>query len=512
MALSERRWVPACTGTTTPAAFFGSGNIKVGAVALNNVLFSGNSAETHGALLIQNATSVVISHSHFAGNAATGVDPFVSNGALVSNGNGRYGGFLVVGVTGDVTINNQTRVNGNLAHEERGGFGVQTVGRTVNINQVDVTGNYVNRGRIGGFEVLTDTFTGSNCNGAQLRPVNISEVRVQGNSVATNTGGFRVTCFGALTMSDSVVLGNETRGYQLRATETVGTANSAGQIAQANDATAAQSTATLTRVLFRGNETNSTLPSNMGGGGFNVFTVNGLGAFTADSIRVVDNFANGGNGGLTLTARGAGRNYLVVNSEISGNEAPNISALYMETDGNYTLRNSTISGNRTSGGGGSTVKFNANSNTPGGINMAIEHSTIARNTATFEEAFGAAAFANQPNAGVGSPTLFGGANAAITIRNSILGARSPGYNGSSTVFFDAAQNITNITATNTLLEWTGGAPASFCNGAGMKCNVGSMVSPIAFNGGNDNTRTMALLAGSPAINAGGAVLGGLTTD
>ena len=46
----------------------------------------------------------------------------------------------------------------------------------------------------------------------------------------------------------------------------------------------------------------------------------------------------------------------------------------------------------------------------------------------------------------------------------------------------------------------------------MKCNVGSLVSPLADNGSADGTRTMALMAGSPAINAGGAVLGGLTTD
>jgi hypothetical protein len=46
----------------------------------------------------------------------------------------------------------------------------------------------------------------------------------------------------------------------------------------------------------------------------------------------------------------------------------------------------------------------------------------------------------------------------------------------------------------------------------MKCNIGSVVSPLASNGGTAGTRTMALLSGSPAINAGGAVLGGLTTD
>jgi hypothetical protein len=47
----------------------------------------------------------------------------------------------------------------------------------------------------------------------------------------------------------------------------------------------------------------------------------------------------------------------------------------------------------------------------------------------------------------------------------------------------------------------------------MKCNVGALVAPLADNGSADgDLRTMALLAGSPAINAGGTVLGGLTTD
>ena len=48
----------------------------------------------------------------------------------------------------------------------------------------------------------------------------------------------------------------------------------------------------------------------------------------------------------------------------------------------------------------------------------------------------------------------------------------------------------------------------------MKCNVGSLVSPIANNngGGARGTHTMALMAGSPAIDTGGAVLGSLTTD
>ena len=479
------------------AAFIGSGTRKVGAVMLTNVLFNGNSAERQGAMLIQNADSVAISGSHFIGNAATGT-------LVGTNGSGRYGGFLITTVSGNVDINNGTRVIGNVANEERGGFGIQSVGGTVTLDNVEASGNYVNRGRIGGFEVLTDTFDASgNCQGLQLRPVNINNVAVVRNSVATNTGGFRIACSGAVTMTDSYVVGNETRGYRLAPTDTVTTGVSGFQISSATDATAAQSTATLTRVSVLLNSTDATA----GGGGNNVASVFGLGAFTADGMQFRDNsvaqFA-----GLYLHAGGAGRNYLVVNSEFSGNEAQAYAALQIDGDGNYTLRNSTVSGNI--GNGAHIVTANANTNTPGGINVAVEHSTIARNTSGTAEAFGVIVFANQPNAGVGSPTLFGGGNAAITVKNSILGPRSPGFTGAHTVSIDGS--VTNVTTANSLLEWNGGAPASFCTGAGMKCNVGSLVMPLAYNGGANGIRTMALAAGSPAINAGGAVLGGLTTD
>ena len=490
------------------AAFFGSGARKVGAVTLTNVLFNGNSAERQGAMIIQNAASVLISGSLFVGNAATGVDPVVNNSMLTGNGAGRYGGFLITAVTGSVTINNGTRVIGNVANEERGGFSITSVVGTTTIDSIEVSGNFVNRGRIGGFEVLTDTFAANgSCNGAQLSPVIINNVRILGNSVATNTGGFRVICSGALTMTDSSVRFNRARGFRLVSTDPVASGNSAGVLSQATEATAAQSTATLTRVTIQGNQTQGTA-----GGGYNVLSVFGLGAFTADSIRVIENSTASGNSGLTLTARGAGRNYLVANSEFANNSGPGFVALLAETDGNYTLRNSTVAENVATGGGG-VVTLNANTNTPAGINFAIEHSTIARNSAASQEALGVNVWANQPNPGVVTNTLFDGSNAVITVRNSILGARAPGSTAaSSLVGIASGQGITNITATHSLLENSTGAPAGFCGGTGMKCNIGSVVSPLASNGGTAGTRTMALLSGSPAINFGGAVLGGLTTD
>ena len=483
------------------AAALGGNGDKVGVVTITNTVFNGNSADTRGAMLIGDATSVAISGSHFIGNAATG--------SVAANTSGRNGGFLIVGVSGDVTIS-QTRVNGNVANEERAGFGIQSVGGTVTMNQVDVTGNYANRHRIGGFEVITDTFdaTSGNCQGLQLRPVNMSHMRIEGNSVATSNGGFRVICSGAVTMTDVWIVGNETRGYRTGVADVVSTSNSAGQFSNATDGTAAGSTLSLTRVTVENNSTDATA----GGGGSQVLVVTGLGSFTADSLRMINNFMSG-SGGLSLAANGAGRNYVISNSEFSGNSSLG-RTLFIQTDGNYTLRNSTVSGNvaRTGPGSiGAIIAANANTNTASGINIAIEHSTIARNTAPFNEALSVFVAANQPNPGTVSG-LYGGGNAAIAVKNSILGTRSPGYSLASTVSFDAS--VTNVTATNSLLEFSGGVPAlaGFCAGTGMKCNVGSLVSPLTANGGASDTRTMALQAGSPAINAGGAVQGGLTTD
>jgi CSLREA domain-containing protein len=478
-------------------AFFGAGTRKVGAVTLTNVLFNGNSADRQGAMMVNNAASVTISASKFVSNAATGTD-------VGGNGSGRYGAFVIQNTSGDVTINNRTVVIGNVANQERGGFGVLTVGGSVTIDNVDVIGNYVNREQIGGFEVLTDTITGTTCNAAQLRPVNISNIRIKGNSAATNTGGFRVTCSGALTMTDAEVVGNEARGYRLSLSDVVNSGNSAGTISAATDASAAQTTATLTRVVFRGNETNL---ETGGTGGFGIFTVNAIGAFTADNVRFTQNYAATGNAGLVLSARQASRAYTVINSEFSENSSAGVGPLLLDGDGAYVVRNSTVAANAT---GASPFMINANSNTPNGVSVAIENSTIARNfVTTGADAVAVVVFASRPNAGVLANTLFNGSNASVTFYNTVLAARSPG-SATTVVGADAGQGVTNVTATNTLLERSAGAPASFCSGAGMKCDIGSLVSPIAFNGGF--TRTMALQAGSPALNAGGAAAGGLTTD
>lgn len=456
----------------------------VGAVSISNTVISGNSADTRGGLLIAEATAVTISATNISANAATG--------SAAANTSGRHGGLLIAGVTGNVTLNNGTRITGNVANETRGGFGLNGIGGSTTLDQVVVAGNFVNRGNVGGGEILSDP----TCAGGPAGAVSITNSIFTGNSTAGPMGGLVVQCSGALTISDSQFTGNESRGYRLAPADPV----FSGDAALRMDVLQA---ATLARVTIARNVTT-------GGAGSGAMSATNIGAFSADALRVVDNAATQGMA-VHLGGFAAASNYLIVNSEIAGNSGSNIAALFIEGDGKYTLRNSTVSGN-VAKPGGSIVKLNANTNTPNGIQFAIEHSTIARNTAAFEEAFAVGVFASQPNAGVVTPTLFDGSNAAISVTNSILGGRTPGFTGASAVGFDTAHGVANVAAANSLLEYSANAIAGFCAGTGMKCDIGALVSPLADNGGTAGVKTMALLAGSPAINAGGAVLGGLTTD
>ena len=459
-------------------ALGGNGNM-VGTISVVGTTFNGNAADTRGAALIVDATSVTISSSNFIGNAATGAT-------------GRHGGLLITFVSGNVTINNGTRINGNVAGDQRAGIGINTVGGTVTLDNVDISGNYANRGSIGGADIITDGFDNVGaCTGTSLQPVNLTNVRIQGNSAAGIVGGLRVACSGAVTLTDVSLIANESRGYRLSPTDTVPSGFAAASLGF--DSFPAFTLA-MTRVNIEKNHDIGSI-----GGPGSIVRVYGPSSFTADGLIFRDNYAQR-KLGFWLGAGGAGRNYLITNSEFSGNIADDAPALYIDQEGSYTIRNTTIANNTARAAGGSTVAAFSQGTTVGGFNVELEHSTIARNS----PGVGGQAF----RVGATSPTA--GALAQISIKNSILGQLVYAPGGSSVLGFDPA--ITSITAQNSLIENGGGAPSGFCSGTGMKCDVPSLVAPIANNGGASGTRTMALLAGSPAIDSGGVVLGGLTTD
>ncbi|MEQ1594266.1 MAG: choice-of-anchor Q domain-containing protein [Casimicrobium sp.] len=464
-------------GTTSPAtstgrpdnggAFFGSGTVQVGAVTISNSRFFGNSAERGGAFQIFNANSVSITNTDVLSNASTGV---------AAIGGGRYGGFNIGNIVGNVSLN-QIRVVGNTANEERGGFSVLTVGGTTTITDSAIVGNRAINSRIGGFEVLTDTFDVSgNCTGTSKHDVTVTNTLVRGNIATTNTGGFRIGCSGNIVMNGSDIEGNEVLGSAVAGSG----GNSAGQLFVNNSVSMAD-------VTVSGNRTNAgaVITPGTANGGYGVLLVSDSLTFTGVGLSVHDNYAAENEAGLTLAPAGAGRNFTVSDSAFYNNRAKGIHALLFNGTGNYTLRNSTISGNASHSGGGAAFMINAAA-TAGTNTVVIENVTSARNGPT-TDAFSVAAFTPGP-----------AANASITVRNSILGQYQFG-NGYFPVFNPVLAGVTYAYA-NSIVENGGNMPAGACGSNAVVCGIDAKLEGLNANGGV--TLTHALRAGSPALDTG----------
>ena len=371
---------------------------------------------------------------------------------------------------------NQVRVVGNTAIEERAGFSIQSVGGVTTINDSAVVGNRAINGRIGGFEVLTDVFdVNGNCLGTSKHDVNVTNTLIRGNIATTNTGGVRVVCSGNVAMSSSDIEGNEVIGSALAGSG----GNSAGNFST-------NTSVVMSDVVVAGNRTNAGAVITVGvaNGGYGVLTVFDAQSFTGERRWFHDNYAAENEAGLSLRANGAGRNFIVADSSFTGNRSKGIHALLLDSTGNYALKNSTISGNSSTGTGGQSVVFNATA--AAGTNaLLIENVTSARNGPT-TDAFGVS------NWGAGAP------NATVTVRNSIFGQYQFG-NGWWPVANPVIAGVTYSYA-NTIVENSGNMPAGACGTNAVVCNVDAKLEGLNGNGGV--TPTHALRAGSPALDAG----------
>ena len=455
------------------AAGIGSGSRNVGAVSLTGVRVLGNSAEQGGGMYILNATSVLVTQSQFLSNVATGSPNTVTPGFS----GGRYGGLNVSGIgAGGVTITNSGFVS-NAANLERGGFSVRTVAGTVTINDVMVLGNLAVNSRIGGFEVLTDNFdAGGTCLGTSLHPVSISNVDLKANMASTSTAGFRVQCSGTVSITDTNIEGNEVFGSPVAGSG----GNSAGQVLTTQ-------AVTMTNVRVTGNKTYTGAVD----GGTGVLLVQDNASFTGSKLFFRDNYAQQSESGLTLRTNGAGRIYTLADSAFvdngGGTNTSTISALQLSRTGNYTVRNSTFSGNASNAGGPIFVNMNVN-NVGESTVVAFENVTSARsgggNIALQVGGFGGA----------------GAANGSLTVKNSILGSGTSGI-GFASVNLAQVAGVTYL-VTNSLIENSSvGVPAGICGTGGNLCNVDARLERIGANGGFP-TLTHALKPGSPALDSG----------
>ncbi len=213
---------------------------------------------------------------------------------------------------------------------------------------------------------------------------------------------------------------------------------------------------------------------------------NGGGVFNVGSLTVTNSTISGNTGywGGGIFSLGT---LNVTNSTISGNTAAGggggIGGGIANNDGTLTVTNSTISGNTAAGGGGAAGAI-WNVGSPGRLATAnITNSTFSGNSAPF----------------VGG--ILSSQYGSVTLKNSIV-ANSPSGG-------DCFNSSGTINAEFSLIEDGSCGVTSGINGNRTgDPNLG----PLQNNGGP--TQTHALLAGSPAINAGSDLLipVGITTD
>ena len=259
-------------------------------------------------------------------------------------------------------------------------------------------------------------------------------------------GGIYIDTGGTLTLTDSTLSGNSSSG---------GSASSGGGIASLGTLTIANST-------LSGNSANGGSFGNSGGGIFN----NTGATLTIINSTLSGNSASGGPGGNGGAIQNSGT-LTITNSTLSGNSADSGGAIL--NTGTASVTNSTLSGNLASSFGGGITSGG------GSTTLTITNSTLSGNSVS-------------GGSGQGGGIFNGGtANIRSTIIAQNTAASGPDFQGTLT---SQGHNLIGDTNGATITGET----------TGNILNQNPLLGPLQNNGGP--TQTMALLPGSPAINAG----------
>ncbi len=386
----------------------------------------------------------------------------VINSTFASNSAIQGGGLFNAGTL----IVNTSTFSGNSAVYGGGIFN----GDTLTVSDSTFTGN--SAGWDGGGIYAADTTT-------------VSDSTFTGNSADASGGGIDNQYAGILTVTNSTFTNNSALqqgggivnfGVTLLVTDSTFTGNTAsngGGIFNYVDCTV-----TVTESTFIDNSTtdyNGVIPYDIGGGIFNT------GAATVSNSSFTEN-SSGSGGGIYNNSNST---LTVTNSTFNNNSATDGGGFY--NFGTVTVTDNTFTSNSAADGGGI-------------YNSTYDDSTLTVNNSTFT---GNSATSGGGIYNVGNLTL----NNTIVAGNTGTGTSDDDVSGtvSSTSAFNLIGDGTGITNLNQLAQ---------SNLIGTTADpINPLLGPLAYNGGP--TQTMALLPGSPAINAGSnalAVDAQLTTD
>lgn len=437
------------------------------------------------------------------GAPVTITDVTIRNGSSV----GAFGGGIRN--AGTLTLT-QSILSANQAY---GGGGLHNSSRAF-LTNVNVAGNAATNGSGGGISSsyvlivahgnITANTAGWNGGGVSLgdgSDSNLSDI-TSANNTATQDGGGIYLGPGRLYLADINMRDN-------KAKDGGGVSLGVGAMLTVNGATFSGNSAKLDGGALYGyfatnsNLTNVTVNANtaLNGGG-----IHSWGALGLTRVTVRNNTATWSAGGIV-----AGQSLVLNDSQVIGNSAPNIGGI--DNFGTGVINNTTIASNSADEVAGGIINSAHK-------NLIISNSTISNNTVRTKDGGG---FTNAGTATLTSVTVSGNTasqghgggiqnSGVLTITNgTIYGNTAPALKGGG---------INNASATvallNTIVAYNNGGncygtiksngynldSANTCRFAnkGDKTQVNPLLAPLDDNGGP--TLTRALLAGSPAINAG----------
>ena len=440
-------------------------------------------------------TRLVVRDSVISGNRATNIGAIaatgsfstliIENSTISGNEAGTVGG--IGRHSGSMTISNSTITN-NIATSQT--FGIGGIDVRVGTPNLVITGSVIsdNSGYTGG---LRSTGTALISNTIFTNNVGLA----QGGGISVSGGTMTLT---ASTVSNNVVTGSSGNGGGIQNTSGLNIVNSivrnnsasfgggiygsgglsvSGSRVEDNIATSGAGIynnsggSTGVPVTLSNSVVNNNAAASFGGGIYNRDLLNVINS-------TLSNNRSGTNGGgaFNVLQNGVGAGTMnVTSSTFTGNFSSAAGGGLANQTGTVTLKNATVSGNTASGLGG------ALSNNGGTIN--ISSSTIASNLT-----------------GPGSNGAVNNSSSVINVANSIIADNDAGGVGSEIagVITSGGYNLIENTPNGTITGVSTG------NILGQDPLLGA----LANNGGP--THTSALLAGSPAVDAGNS--SGATSD